>query len=122
MNGFWDRFGISASLFCIVHCLFTPMLVVLVPFVGQTLAHGWFHLVIAAIVVPTAVWALWNGYRQHHTRRILWLGEAGLVFVCLALSLGARDSRVEVGFMSAGGLLLAAAHLGNLRACRIAHK
>lgn len=122
MNAFWDRLGISASIFCIVHCLFTPLLVVMVPFVGQTLAHGWFHVGIAALVIPLAVWALWNGYRQHRTRRILWLGGIGLVFVALALFAGAETQWVEVALMSTGGVLLALAHLGNLRACQISHK
>lgn len=98
------------------------MLIVMVPFVGQTLAHGWFHAVIAAVVIPVAIWALWNGYRQHRTRRFLWLGATGLLFVAVALFEGARDQWLEIGFMVVGGVLLSAAHLGNLRACQVSHK
>lgn len=121
MNGFLDRLGISASLLCILHCVLTPLLVVMVPFVGTQLAHGWFHAVIAAIVVPVAVWALWNGYRQHNDARVLWLGGIGLGFVALALLLPGEVLQREFILMSIGGLSLAGAHLLNLRRCQPDH-
>jgi hypothetical protein len=77
-----------------------------------------FHAVMAAIIVPVAIWALWNGYREHRNRRVLYLGITGLVLVCLALALGHYDIRYEYAFMIAGGIGLTAAHWINLRACR----
>jgi hypothetical protein len=121
MNEFWDRLGISASLLCIVHCLLTPLIVLLMPLVGHSLMHGWFHAVIIAVVVPVAAWALWNGYRLHRLKRVLWLGGFGIILICLAITVGARRYSYEVVLMTAAGLLLTAAHYVNLRVCRGLH-
>ncbi|MBX3023040.1 MAG: MerC domain-containing protein [Bdellovibrionales bacterium] len=121
MNEFWDRLGISTSILCILHCLLTPVLVVFLPFAGEELAHGWFHWIIVCVVVPVAIWALWNGYRLHRLKRVLWLGSVGLIFVCLALYVGYYDLNYEIILMISGGLLLSMAHFSNLRQCQRTH-
>ncbi|NJM09684.1 MAG: MerC domain-containing protein [Bdellovibrionaceae bacterium] len=122
MRQFWDRIGISASLLCVIHCLLTPSLVILLPFLGEALAHGWFHTVIVLIVFPVAVWALWNGFLLHRLKRVLWLGGIGIAFLIAALAFGRDDMRVEFALMIVAGLTLASAHLINLRACRLDHR
>jgi len=122
MREVWDRIGISASMICVIHCLFTPALVITLPLLGEALAHGWFHTMIVLIVFPVAVWALWNGYLLHRLKRVLWLGALGILFLSAALVLGQEDFRTEFALMIAAGLLLASAHLINLRACRLNHR
>lgn len=121
MRDIWDRIGISASLLCVIHCLFTPALVILLPFAGEALAHGWFHVAIVAIVFPVAVWALWNGYLLHRQKRVLWMGGLGILLIGVALYYAYEHSNLEFVFMTIAGLLLAGAHLINLRACRLGH-
>ncbi len=118
MNVFLDRLGISASILCIVHCLATPVLVIFMPLLGGTFAHGWFHLVIAALIIPVAVLALWRGYRLHHRIQVLYLGGLGLILICLALGL---DPSYEIPLMVAAGVLLASAHYLNLKICQANH-
>ena len=121
MRDLWDRIGISTSILCVVHCLFTPLLVLSMPVVGEFLSHDMFHVIIILIVVPVAVWALWNGYRLHRLQQVLWLGGFGIVGIVLAMILGANDARIEIALMILSGLTLASAHYFNLRACRIKH-
>lgn len=121
MNEFWDRLGISTSILCILHCLLTPVLIVLMPFAGHALAHSWFHWVIVSLVVPVAIWALWNGYRLHKQKRVLWLGSVGLTLVCLALYFGEDSLNAEIALMVTGGVLLTFAHYSNLRQCQREH-
>lgn len=121
MREIWDRIGISASLLCVAHCLLTPFLVLLIPFLGHSFAHRWFHTLIVLVVVPVAVWALWNGYRLHRLPRVLWLGGAGIVMIFAALYFGQSESHLEFAFMIVAGLMLAMAHYFNLRACRARH-
>jgi hypothetical protein len=122
MRAVWDKIGISASLLCLIHCLFTPVIVIFLPFLGETLTHQWFHRIIVVIVLPVAVWALYNGYLIHKMKSVLYMGAAGLAFLIAAMTLGEHDFRIEYGLMIVAGLILAVAHLLNLRACRLDHR
>jgi hypothetical protein len=121
MREIWDRIGISASLLCVVHCLFTPLLVLFMPIAGEFFSHETFHVIIAVIVFPVAVWALWNGYQQHHKRSVLYFGAAGITLMIFGMILGEFDRRFEYAGMISAGLLLAWAHYTNLRSCRLGH-
>lgn len=121
MRELWDRIGISASLLCVAHCLFTPLMVLSIPVAGEFLSHDLVHLIVALVVVPVAVWALWNGYRLHKYARVLWLGGVGIVILVTGMVAGRHDREVEVAAMVVAGLILASAHYFNLRACRLRH-
>lgn len=126
MNGFWDRLGISVSLACVLHCLLLPVMIVLGPVVGEFFTDPIFHLFIAVIVIPVAVFALFNGYRKHRVCNVLVLGAIGLSLIGVGLVVEHSTVRFPVasaGTLSAvamvtAGLTLAAAHLLNLRHCR----
>lgn len=118
MHSFWDRIGISTSILCVVHCLATPVLVIFLPLAGSSLAHDWFHEIIIAIVVPVALWALWNGYRIHRHNSMLWYAGFGFLFIAMSVALGHDHDLIEKAFMIAAGLLLGYAHFLNLRARR----
>lgn len=120
MNAFWDRLGISASILCVVHCLLTPVALVFLPLVGATLARGWVHALIIAIVVPVAVFALWNGYRLHRHASVIWLAAFGFAAIAMAVLYSGDHNFVEAGFMVIAGLLLSTAHYKNMRAVRCA--
>ena len=122
MSEFWDRLGISTSLLCIVHCLATPFLVLLVPFAGEFMEHRWFHLIIAIVVLPVAAIALARGYRLHQKKSTLWWGAIGIAFVGIALIFGERDQKIfEFCCMMIGGAGLITAHYLNLKECRHHH-
>jgi uncharacterized membrane protein YvlD (DUF360 family) len=122
MNELWDRLGISASVLCILHCLLTPVLVLAMPLVGGFLSEQWFHAIIAIIIFPVAIFALWRGFRIHRLRRTVVLGGLGLICVLFGMthgySVGRAHPESEVVLMILGGSLLALAHYFNLRACR----
>ena len=120
MDAFWDRLGISASLLCVIHCLITPLLVLIAPLAGSYLSDAWFHIVILIIVFPVAILALWRGYRLHQMKRALWLGAAGLTLMLFGM-FATHDVPYETVLMVSAGLTLSAAHFFNLRACRRNH-
>lgn len=121
MREFWDRFGISASILCVIHCLVTPALVVFTPFVGQYLSHDYVHGIMIVIVIPVALWALINGFRKHHQINVLWLGGLGILFMILGMLISDHSLTQESAFMIVAGICLATAHLINLRSCRQTH-
>lgn len=120
MHEFWDRIGISTSILCVLHCLLTPLLLVVAPLVGASLHADWIHPVIMIIAVPVAVWALYAGYRHHKRASTLVLGAIGLAFIAAAAFYPGdhHNDNFEVFFMVAAGLFLATAHYRNLTACK----
>ncbi|MGZ3722050.1 MAG: MerC domain-containing protein, partial [Bdellovibrionales bacterium] len=121
MNSFWDRLGISASILCGIHCLLTPLIVLLVPALGGIFSHQAFHWVIAVVVFPAAVFALWMGYRIHQYSQMLILGGVGLIFLVIGIWAGSYEQNLlETGTMIVAGLFLTSAHFLNMRACRAA--
>ncbi len=121
MHDFWDRVGISTSILCIVHCLFTPVIIIFAPFVGATLDSEWIHPLIVTIAIPVAVWALWNGYKHHRHISTVYLGVAGVACIGAAMIFGQDHNATEIVLMTAAGLLLSSAHYLNLRACKHKH-
>ncbi len=126
MTNFWDRLGISASLVCAVHCILTPFLVLAMPIAGEFLSEAWFHSIIAVIVFPVALWALWNGYKKHHDQSVLWLGGIGLSLMAIGLEFPyitstpieeSHQNPWSIFTMVVAGLTLAYAHYRNLRSC-----
>ena len=66
-----DRAAIAMALVCGIHCLVTPILLVLLPVIGTTFwANGDFHLWMLVLVVPTTVLAAISGCRKHRDRMV----------------------------------------------------
>lgn len=120
-----DRLGITASLGCAIHCVLTALFFLIIPNLFQglhftnltILTSEWIHVGLAVLVFPVAIFALSRGYKTHGNKNSLILGGLGLVFLALGLSLG--HDVTEILLTLTGGLLLAAAHLINLRSCQI---
>ncbi len=116
-----DAVAMGISALCVIHCLATPVLVVLFPIFGGTLfADHDFHALLLLLVLPTSTLALYLGYRRHHAPRALRLGVLGMAILILAAVLGpdVLGSVAERVTTSVGGGVLALAHFINLRHCR----
>lgn len=80
-----DRIGISASVLCAVHCMVAPFLLLLLPTAGTVWSHPAVHWVLAILVLPLALWVIYNGYRKHRKR---WtLVAAGIGSACIVAGL-----------------------------------
>ena len=117
--GLLDRTAIALSGLCVLHCLAMPLVLLLLPFLGQ-LTDGHFHLQMLIVVVPVSTIALSLGYRRHRRLAVLAAGAAGL----LLLFVGGTWMHYEIGIIAdrattiAGSLLLASAHFYNSRFSR----
>lgn len=122
-HSFWDKVGIAVSSVCFLHCLLTPFWALSLPFISSSFHHPLFHIVIALMVLPVGIYAFWQGYREHHQKRVLFLGIPGLVIVA-GVAFVPHDWIHLVGHIQVnvvGSLLLIAAHILNRRACRCQH-
>lgn len=79
-----DRLGILLSSLCAVHCLLTPFVLLSLPIMGRYyLAHPYFHVLMAILILPVGVAAFLSGYKHHHKPRVFVVGIPGLFLVSM---------------------------------------
>ncbi|MFC0153435.1 MerC family mercury resistance protein [Xanthomonas dyei] len=110
-----DTSAIALSGLCLLHCLALPLLAVALPLLGAWSRAEWVHVVFAAAAVPLSGFALWSTHRRHALPAPVWvlagLGLAGLALGASGIAGGTLETPITV----TGSLLLASAHLLNLR-------
>ncbi len=117
-----DKIGVFLSGVCVMHCLFTPVLITLLPIIGlSSFAEDiLFHQLMLWIVIPTSSIALFIGCRKHRDMVILGTGMLGMVLLVIVAMHGhdVFDSWGEKIATSVAGIILAISHLLNYRACQ----
>ena len=112
-----DRFGLSLSGLCAVHCLLLPALLAVLPFAATThVLHAWVHPALVLLVAPVGVQAIRHGLRDHGSLCVaVWI-TIGLVLVLGALPwhflFGLHGERI---LTLTGSACLAAGHWANSR-------
>ena len=107
----------AASFLCAVHCAVLPIALALLPSLGLQLG-GWIDVDQAFVVFATLLGAttLTLGYRRHRAYRAWALLVPGLVLVWAASFTDLHSHTTgHAVLMTIGGLMLAGAHLLNLR-------
>ena len=112
-----DRIGFAASFLCALHCALLPIVLALTPALGLKLG-GWIDIDQGFVVFATLLGAttLTLGWRRHRAFRAWALLVPGLALVWAGAFTPLHDHGVvHAVVMTIGGLLLAGAHLLNLR-------
>ena len=145
-HGWLDHLAIGMAAVCAIHCLLTPILIIALPIIATSFfVHQDFHLWMIFLVLPTTVFAVFMGCRNHKDRVVLALSAIGLSVLLFALiqervcysseedfavsstdcETCARDISAEpipmragVWLNAIGGVFLASAHVRNFRLCR----
>jgi MerC mercury resistance protein len=114
-----DTVGQVLSAICAVHCVSTPLILLLAPAAGSVL--GGAHPLLFLGVVGVALWALIPGYRCHHHREVLVLASVGIGFLGLAAFVFHDAWVVDTGLSLIGAGFMMAAHWRNRRYLRAPH-
>lgn len=113
-----DRAGFAASFLCAIHCALWPWLLAVAPAFGLELG-GWVDLDQAFVVFATflGISTLTLGWRRHRTFHAWLLLVPGLILVWVGAftPLHTNHTLGHATVMTIGGVLLALAHLVNLR-------
>ncbi|MFP7722682.1 MerC domain-containing protein [Lysobacter sp. A3-1-A15] len=112
-----DRVGFAASFLCAIHCALLPLVLALAPAFGLKLG-GWVDFDQAFVVFATVLGAttLTLGYRRHRGFHAWALLLPGLALVWAASFTPLHNhSTTHMVMMVGGGVMLALAHLLNLR-------
>jgi len=117
-----DKFGIFLSGICLLHCLITPVLITLLPIISiNVLVEDLlFHQLMLWLVVPISCVALFIGCRKHKKLSIALTGIIGMI-ILFVVALFGHDlfgETMEKLMTTLGGLILAASHFLNFRACQ----
>jgi len=75
-----DTWGVGLSIFCAIHCIATPFLLLLLPAFGTAWAHPASHALVAVFVIPLAVMGFLRAEGRHR-RWILACGVTGLFLI-----------------------------------------
>ena len=122
----WDRLGLATSVACVIHCLATPLMLVLLPAMGSWLASPLVHQFLAVGVVAAAAGSLAPGVWQHGQWSVLIPAVIGIAAVMFAAFGSACCGPQAMHFAGlpvgshlsiVGGLCLIAAHANNWRIC-----
>lgn len=112
-----DRIGFAASFLCALHCALLPLALALMPTLGLSVG-GWVDIDQAVTVFATLLGCttLAIGWRRHRAFRAWMLLFPGLVLVWVGAFSPLHDhGPLHAGLMTVGGLMIAGAHLLNLR-------
>ena len=117
-----DQLAVSAALLCAIHCLFTPVVLALLPSIQSLtfVEDEAFHLWMVMGVLPTSLFALVMGCRKHKKPTFLAIGSLGLAILFSAAVWGHElvGCRYEKYLTLAGSGLVSFAHIKNYLMCR----
>ncbi|WP_276751338.1 MerC domain-containing protein [Chlorogloeopsis fritschii] len=121
MQMLMDRTAIALSTACAIHCLFLPVIIVMLPALATTsVGNESFHRFLLWFVFPISALALTQGCRRHKDRIVLAFGILGLGLL-MATAIVGHEVVGEEGERLAtvsGAMLLAFGHIRNYRLCR----
>lgn len=114
-----DQVAVALSGLCLLHCLFLPVVIVALPFLGQ-LDEGHLHVQMLLVVFPVSVFALALGFRRHKDIRILAWGVVGLLLLLVGGTLAHNLYGVvaDRALTICGSVTLAVTHYWNSRLSR----
>jgi len=111
-----DRLGFTASFLCAVHCAVLPVLLGVLPAFGFKLG-GWLDFDLAFVVFASilGLTTISMGWRRHRVGYGWLVLLPGLALLWVGVFIHLHESPVHAIMMTAGGLLLAGAHVINMR-------
>jgi hypothetical protein len=115
-----DKFAMSFSAICMVHCLFAPSLIILsYSSLALTVESELIHKAILLLTIPVSIFAISLGYKNHSNNSIIYTGIAGLTILISALLIGESiDENAELILTIIGSLMVIACHYRNYKICK----
>ena len=115
-----DKFAMSFSAICMIHCLFAPSLIILsYSSLALTVESELIHKAILLLTIPVSIFAISLGYKNHSNNAIIYTGIAGLTMLISALLIGESiGENAELILTIIGSLMVIACHYRNYQICK----
>lgn len=111
-----DKIGIGLSGLCLLHCLLTPILILLIPSMSVG-GHDMVHVALFAVLPFVALAAFVPGFKRHHDKRVFYWALPGIALIAIGAVVLDGQMLAETGSTILGSLLLIRAHLLNRELC-----
>ncbi|MFT5608657.1 MAG: putative membrane protein YfcA [Gammaproteobacteria bacterium] len=121
LSSYTNNLAIGLSAFCVVHCLASPLLIVLLPsLTALQLDSEAFHSWLLIGVIPSSLFSLLMGCKQHRFYRVLVIGLCGLLFLISAVFVDGFEHAelMEKVLTVIGASIVAFGHYLNFRLCQ----
>ena len=115
-----DKISIAASMLCLIHCLVLPsFLVIFSSYISLSLDIEIIHYMLLFLVIPTSVFALTLGLKNHNNIFVFLLGLVGIASLIFALftDMTFLNFSGEILFTTLGSFLISSAHYKNYKLC-----
>ncbi len=118
-----DKLGIIVSAICCIHCMATPLLMILSPGLVKYFDNEFIHLAMIAFVVPLGLYAFVSKLKIHENKTPLYIGIMGMLLLVLAIVFHEQHGHdhteyIEMSLSILGGVALIWAHIMNVKLCR----
>ena len=115
-----DKFVMSFSAICLIHCLFAPSLIILsYSSLALTIESELIHKIILLLTLPVSIFAISLGYKNHPNNSIIYTGIAGLTILISALLIGESiGENAELVLTMIGSLMVIYCHYRNYKICK----
>lgn len=126
----FDKLGMLLSIVCGVHCLVTPFLLLVMPWLSHSFENEIFHVVMLLLVLPVASISLAKGHGfKTRSSKMMIIGVVLLILGVVyhfnehshAANHTAQNYIIENLLTISGGVLLTFAHYSKLKSCRSSH-
>jgi hypothetical protein len=108
-----DQLGIGLSGLCLVHCLLTPLVIILIPAIEVSVYHEMFHRSLLMVLPLIALGAFIPGYRRHGQLSVFLWSIPGLALIALGALAFENNLWLQTLTSIAGSALLIRAHFIN---------
>jgi hypothetical protein len=114
-----DKFGMTSSLACAVHCMAMPLIVTFLPYIGLSfIASETFEWILLLVSASLGISSICMGYKTHRDKRVSILLSVGLGLLILGRYAHENDWGYQgVIILVAGGLSMALSHWLNNKLC-----
>ena len=116
-----NNLAIGLSSLCVMHCLATPLLIVLLPSAMATqLESEALHTWLLIGVIPTSLFSMLMGCRKHKSYKVAITISVGLLLLISAVFTEdlANGEVLEKVLTVSGACIIALGHYFNFRLCR----
>ena len=115
-----DKFVMSFSIMCLIHCLFAPSLIILsYSSLALTFESELIHKAILLLTIPVSIFAISLGYKNHSNNLIIYIGIGGLTILISALLVEDNiGSNAQTVLTMIGSLMVIFCHYRNYKICK----
>ncbi len=120
MQKLFDTIGLTISGTCVMHCLFAPVTLILLPVFGLTVSQEEvLHEIFLYLIVPSAIIAITMGCRKHKDYSVAALASIGIILLVYAVITHDTNTEQTVEVLTLfGSAFVVISHLRNFSLCR----